>query len=399
MGEPCRLSRKQIAELHQARIIEFGDAGTMRLSPAFGAVAGVLLAPRTTVNVRAWGEADNRFEASVLFPGTVPEGRGVVLNQTGAYYRIRAFMDEEAVIGMVRPLLPTGDGQPVEFEALLDAPTAAVLAGVLDLARERMKAAVRSRKPASPVVLGREEIFRYLSEAWGVSGRKDLISYVAVAGLLPTPPTATDTVRALASLGQAKAVIETSSGAFRLAPVTEALARLSEGISDGIQWQRVGMNPKGEAEVSNRIFLFGPASPILCFAPARNGLVWISSVRKRDVVEFIAAEIATGLRSRPPGGPEPKKKAPPVSQPAAPTLRSAAEPAPSPAMREMVRKAMACGSCGRTMKPGQKYCPQCGAPAVAGNATPAPSLPVCPKCGQAVRPGAKFCKSCGAALS
>jgi RNA polymerase subunit RPABC4/transcription elongation factor Spt4 len=364
-------------------------------------VAGVLLAPRTTVNFRAWGEGDNRFEASVLFPGTVAEGRGVVLNQIGGYYRIRAFMDADAVVGMVRSLLPAEDGPPIEFEALLDAPTAAVLSGILDLARERMKAAVRAGRPVSPVALGREEIFRYLTEAWGLSGRKDLISYVAVAGLLPAPPNATETVRALASLTQAGAVVEISSGSYRLAPVTEALARLSEGVSDGIQWQRVALTSRGEGEASNRIFLFGPGAPILCFAPAHDGLVWISAVRLKDVVEFLAAEIVSEPPPRRPAAGEPKAAAPSKPSPPAPASPPAAKPAPAPTVGEKAPDAIACAACGRAMKPGQKFCPRCGAPAGAAKAgaSPAPTSPVCPKCGQAVRRGAKFCKSCGAALS
>ena len=44
-----------------------------------------------------------------------------------------------------------------------------------------------------------------------------------------------------------------------------------------------------------------------------------------------------------------------------------------------------CSQCGQPLRPGAKFCDNCGAPAVAN----------CPSCGQALRPGAKFCDSCG----
>jgi VWFA-related protein len=43
----------------------------------------------------------------------------------------------------------------------------------------------------------------------------------------------------------------------------------------------------------------------------------------------------------------------------------------------------ACPQCGRSLRPGAKFCPGCGLRLT------------CPSCGQAVRPGARFCKVCG----
>ena len=49
-----------------------------------------------------------------------------------------------------------------------------------------------------------------------------------------------------------------------------------------------------------------------------------------------------------------------------------------------------CPACGAQVKPGQKFCTQCGAALrVSG---------LCPACGAQVKPGQKFCTQCGAPL-
>jgi hypothetical protein len=47
-----------------------------------------------------------------------------------------------------------------------------------------------------------------------------------------------------------------------------------------------------------------------------------------------------------------------------------------------------CRVCGRTLRPGAKFCDGCGT--VAGS--------VCPQCGRAIASGARFCRECGAPL-
>ncbi len=53
-----------------------------------------------------------------------------------------------------------------------------------------------------------------------------------------------------------------------------------------------------------------------------------------------------------------------------------------------VAKMEKCSHCGRAVKEGSKFCPECG--------NPMQSL--CPKCGKPVKEGAKFCAECGASL-
>jgi predicted RNA-binding Zn-ribbon protein involved in translation (DUF1610 family) len=64
-----------------------------------------------------------------------------------------------------------------------------------------------------------------------------------------------------------------------------------------------------------------------------------------------------------------------------------------------------CTHCGKTLKTGAQYCPDCGqavftSPPMVTNVEPAitPQVSVCPSCGNPVKPSAKFCRNCGAAL-
>ena len=62
-----------------------------------------------------------------------------------------------------------------------------------------------------------------------------------------------------------------------------------------------------------------------------------------------------------------------------------------------------CPSCGKPVRPGAKYCGNCGATILSssGEASQAPSErgPVCPHCNKPIRPEAKFCPSCGKSLA
>lgn len=61
-----------------------------------------------------------------------------------------------------------------------------------------------------------------------------------------------------------------------------------------------------------------------------------------------------------------------------------------------------CPQCGSQVKPGKKFCWNCGAAVQAGATTTTAPLPVpitCPKCGQVIKPDKKFCGNCGNIIS
>jgi rubrerythrin len=64
---------------------------------------------------------------------------------------------------------------------------------------------------------------------------------------------------------------------------------------------------------------------------------------------------------------------------------STAAPSSSPAAVTPV--VLKCGQCGSELKPGAKFCPECG--------TPVPRERHCTNCGAKLAPAAKFCPECG----
>ena len=61
-----------------------------------------------------------------------------------------------------------------------------------------------------------------------------------------------------------------------------------------------------------------------------------------------------------------------------------------------------CLQCSSKVKPGKKFCWNCGAAVLTSNTatkTPAPVLQTCPNCGHVIKPGKKFCGNCGNIIS
>jgi ribosomal protein L40E len=70
----------------------------------------------------------------------------------------------------------------------------------------------------------------------------------------------------------------------------------------------------------------------------------------------------------------------------------------SQAMPSLTGGGTACASCGTSLQPNQKFCPNCGAPTPAAR-PPTAADKFCVSCGGKLPPGATFCGSCGAKQS
>jgi hypothetical protein len=376
LGQADEPSPAQTLELAGGRVLKLSEEGTLKLSPEFEPAASVLLAPRTAVNLRTWGKDGGRAETGLFFPKTVAEGHGVTVDPAGDGLKIQASLTADEVFERLRSHLPAQEGPPLDFEAWLDVPTAVVLFGILDLARDSKRAETSGPEGSSSGALSRQEIYQYISEFWGRGGPRDFLTFIRTVGLAASPPTSAEAVQAMLSLGEAGVLVEASADALAVSPAVKILTGLADGFEGGIQWQRSSLTEAGTVEKSNRIFLYGSGTPLLCLAPTEDDLIWVSAVQKQELVEFLDFEIL----SRPPAGraarPKSRKK-PPAASPT-------------------------CASCGRDLKSSHKFCPFCGAAVGTEKPKSAPPLPThksCPKCGTNVRATAKFCTTCGASLS
>ena len=440
MGKAGTIGPREKAELYAGGFSQIPDGAKVSLTPQFVRAGRVLLNPRTNVNIRIWGNNAVSGETNIQFPGTIVAGGGVIFNQIGRMYRISGFVDDSTVTNLVGQAVPDPKEKDIQFEfkALLDNPVAAVLFAILDLARAR---AAKKPGPMLNMVFSTSDVYNYMYNRWAMTGFKELLTYVAAVGVMTEAPSLTDTVDGLRLLSQAGILQEARKDIFSLTSAIEPLARLTVGQPSGLQWQRVCLLDNGEQVVSNRLFLFGDKSLMLCLAPSSKGRIFISRVRRNEITDFLAEEItstlttlpapvaatatksetASGVAAKPPSQaavpPVPKKpeQQPPVAAAAPPESAAASQSEPLPCIncgmpiasgKKFCAKcgtpvstghAAGCPNCKSPVKPGVKFCGKCGAALAQRTANPA-AEPSCPGCGRPVKAGAKFCNSCGAKI-
>ena len=415
LGEPAILNTDQLSELYAGGYIDLPEKGAVQLSRAFNQVAQMLLNPHTNVTLRIWGKDSVCGETNIQFPRDMIQGKGVILNQIGSMYRISAFVEDSDVTKLFSQSFPIGKEQDIDFafEGQFDGSVAAVLFGVLDLARNHVKSGMRPGESIIDYGFSVQQLYDYLSKNWGWTGFKDLLTYIVPAGIMPEPPSLLQTVDGLRSLVKVGLLHEDKKDRFSIFPGLEPLVNLTVKLQSGIQWQRVARMDSGELVASNRIYLFGDRAFILCLTPTVAGRVYIARAKKQEITDFILDEITAGLnnaparatRTKPTAVPQPKVIAsaaampkPPVAAPApvSPSAqRAVPSSAPSPAPAVPLATPKYCNKCGASLKPDAKHCNQCGAPVISHAA---PDSTVCPQCGQIQKPGAKFCNKCGATL-
>ena len=378
LGKPCKFNPHQLAELYAGGFIELPNKPTVTLSPAFVQVAKVLLNPHTNVTFRLWGKDSKCGETNIQFPRDIVQGDGVILNQIGRIYRISAFVDDSDVTKLVGQAIPDAREElsDFEFRGLFEVPVAAILFGALDMAREQARNAKKSRDSVTDLVFSTQQLYDYMFERWSFTGFKDLLTYIVAAGMMAEAPSLSQTVDGLRALAKAGVLKENKADHYQLLVAMEPLVKLTAGMQSGIQWQRVTLMETGDQVVSNRMYLFGDKSFILCLAPTVAGKIYISRVKRQEIIDFIVNEIMAKL--------EPLRDK-------APAHRPAAAPAAAPATAGAF-----CTQCGAALRPNAKHCSNCGAPVVA---KAAPATPTCPKCGASLKPGAKFCSKCGTVIT
>lgn len=363
MGPVTAINRQQLAELYAGGFLELPGDGSYDPTPAFARAAQVILAPNTTVNLRAWRDESSCAETCLLFPENILEEDGVVLNQVDGSYRISWPVGRDDLVGLLGGLIPpvTGEAHAFDFEAHLDGPVAATLCGLIDLLNEA-ETTGRHGIPA-------DQLGAYLNGRWGLTGFNSLVSYVTVIGSMPSPP-ALNMVEFSLSVLERAGLVEEKSGCYTISSALEPLLKSMPSVMPGIQWQRISDSDGNELLVSHRIYVFGNRGLILRFAPSSRGRIFINSVTTGELLDELVDELVTLI-------PRVKRDKPSSQQ---------GETAGS----------RVCASCGKRHDQPRKFCTACGAPMNAtSDAVPAVSQR-CRVCNAPLVPGNKFCTHCGA---
>ena len=371
MADPTSVDAYQLAELYAGGFIELPEKSTLRLSEGFKRVASVLLDPITNVTIRAWGTDNNCAETNIQFRGTIAEGNGVILNQIGGYYRITTPIYEDDITTLLGNFIPGSLEEEIdfEFESHLDTIDAAILLAALDLARNHFNEQDERSVDITGFHFTAQDLIDYLTERWSLTGFKDLITYAAAAGMMPEQPSLSETVDALRNLVKAGALQEPQKDNFNITMVLEPLVSLTLDLQSGIQWQKVTRISEDELLWSSRIYLFGDRSLILCLAPTLEGRIFIARVKKQEMIDFFLDEMTFTI-------------VPETDQ------ETEEEPEETP-----VFAIITCENCGRELKPGARFCPDCGKEIAVGKEVPQGD--VCPDCGTQLKPNARFCPNCG----
>jgi hypothetical protein len=441
MGEPAEVNPPMLAEMYGGNFINLPESSDVTLTPEFVKVARVLLDPRTNLTIRMWGANNVCGETNIQFPRDIMAGGGVILNQIGRMYRISAFADDSTVTGLLKNTIPQPAEKDLQFEfkAHLDNPLAAALFGIIDLARKKIVNAKRL-VTLNEMVFSGQEVYDFMDAAWLMTGFKEMISYIAAIGIMSEPPSSIDTIDGLRVLVKAGFLRDAGNDCFGITNALEPLVRLTAGQPNGLQWQRIALMDNGDQIISNRTFLFGNKSLMLCLAPTVKGRIYIGRIRHKEIMDFLASEIMAALDSEEPqqtaaasttpspttaaqqppayaatATTPPAQQAPPASRSAEPPARPVqsvtqsappVRPASPPVQQAPVQSSPAQQPVQHPRPAAQLPYPQQTLQTARPDQThvqpkpPAtsfqPAAQTCSNCGVVLKPGAKFCASCGA---
>ncbi|MDP2730534.1 MAG: zinc ribbon domain-containing protein [Dehalococcoidales bacterium] len=114
---------------------------------------------------------------------------------------------------------------------------------------------------------------------------------------------------------------------------------------------------------SHRVYLFGDRGLIFCLAPTIEGRLFISRVKRQELIDYLLDEMTT-------------------------TLVATSHEVPS--VESQTQPAVACSQCGEILDLKAKFCDSCGAPVSAAEVKP-----TCPDCGSELKASSRFCPECG----
>ena len=240
-GPASPLSEALITALSRAGLVEPGKQ-TIEPSAAGRIVADVLLSPRCQVQLVLWtDEMEGRVAAA--FPASPAAGTGVIVNQSADTVHLEGFVDDQALIELITPVVSVLPETTSAFDASLSFAQAATLAAMLDMIVSDRRERPRSSRirPLSPTAIS-----EWLEILWAGGARVSLSGQVFSLVLDPDPPAMREVATVLEDLATGGLLIgPDEAGSYVPASATLELAEVLDRIDGGFDLERVDRTEEG----------------------------------------------------------------------------------------------------------------------------------------------------------
>lgn len=338
-GPASPLSQSLITALAKAGLVKPGG-NTIVPSAVGRIVADVLLSPQCHVQLVLWNdEMEGRVAAA--FPASPAAGTGVVINQSADTVHLQGFIDDQALIELITPVVSLLPETMPSFDAALSVTQASILAAMLDMIvsdrRERPQS-IRTRP------LNAAAVTEWLEILWAGGARASLSGQVFSLALNPDPPNPQDVNNVLEELATGGLLIrQDEPGNYVPASALLDLVEVLDQIDAGFDLERVDRTEDGPPAGRILHVMCGPAGAfILELAGADRIHLQLAD---RAATISIVANILVGELAR--------KQSP---------ATETAKVPPQAAVRNRF-----CTHCGKPIEPSWRFCMACGT-ALGGNA-------------------------------
>lgn len=349
-GQPAMLNLRPegpASPLSQSLIMTLARAGLVKpkeneIEPteAGRIVADVLLSPQCYVQLVLWNDG-TEGRVATAFPASPAAGTGVVINQSEEMAHLEGFVDDQALIGLITPVVSLLPETVPSFDATLSFMQASVLAAVLD-----MIAGDRRERPLSSRIrpLSATAITEWLEILWAGGARSSLSGQMFSLVLNPDPPNPQELNTVLEDLATGGLLIrQNDPGSYLPASALLDLAQVLEKIDGGLDLERVDRSEDGPPEGQILHVMCGPVGAFTLELAGADRLR-LRLADRAATISIVARILVGGLARGKNQAPEPSK-----------TL-------PQTAARNRF-----CTHCGKPIEPSWHFCTACGA-AIEGNA-------------------------------
>jgi hypothetical protein len=338
-GPASPLSQSLIKALARAGLVKL-DEKDIEPSAAGRIVADVLLSPQCYVQLVLWNdEMEGRVAAA--FPASPAAGTGVVINRSEDTVHLEGFVDDQALIELVSPVVGLLPETVPSFDATLSFTQASVLAAMLD-----MIVSDRRERPLSSRIrlLNATAITEWLEILWAGGARTSLSGQVFSLALNPDPPDPQDVNNVLEELATGGLLIrQDDPGSCLPADALLDLVEVLGPIDGGFDLERVDRSEDGPPTGQVLHVMCGPAGAFI-IELAGADRIRLQLADRDETISRVARILAGGL---------------------APKRSEAHEPSMVPS-QAAVRNRF-CTHCGKPIEPSWHFCMACGA-AIGGKA-------------------------------